>query len=62
MSLSYRNRGPSIAIWISGVIVLAEVAHDDLRGLGIGLVVTIIGLVALGIFAILRRKTEPHPS
>jgi hypothetical protein len=61
MLLSYRNRGPSIAIRISGVIVLAEALTMILRGLGIGLVISIIGLVALGIFAILPAEDRAAP-
>jgi hypothetical protein len=61
MSLSYRNRGPSIAIWISGVIDLAQALTMILRGLGIGLVISIIGLVALGIFAILPAEDRAAP-
>jgi hypothetical protein len=39
--------------WISGVVVLAGALTMIFVQLGIGLIVTIIGLIALGIFAIL---------
>ena len=46
--------------WISGVVVFAGVL-TIFWGLGIGLVITIIGLVGLGIFAILPPEDGAAP-
>jgi hypothetical protein len=41
MSLSYRKSGPSIAIWISGVIVLAEALTMIMSPLDVGALVSL---------------------
>jgi hypothetical protein len=48
-----------VGLWIGGVIVVAGVLTMIFAVLGIGLVVTIIGLVALGISAILPPGDAP---